>query len=76
MGSLERKLARKQEKEAKKQMAKKMNIFDSLPDKCTTCDKPFDKKSKEDTNTWHVTVFEEAEKVGLFCPTCWEAASD
>ena len=29
----------------KKDVKAKMAMFDSLPDKCTTCEKPFDKKS-------------------------------
>ena len=47
MGSLERKLQRKKEKQAKKDMKQKMGLFDKLENECLTCQRPFDKKSKE-----------------------------
>ena len=49
MGSLERKLMRKQQKENRKfekKLAKKLNMFDDLPENCLTCEKEYDKKNK------------------------------
>jgi len=76
--SLERKLNRSKTKKAKKQaekeMAVKVALFDKLPDKCLTCESPFDKKNKEMVTTWNVVVREEEKTVRLYCPTCWEKA--
>ena len=77
MGSLERKFARKQEKEAKKaekKLAKILNRFDELPNNCLVCDKEFDKKSKKNATEWSVVVRPEA--VRLYCPECWAQAID
>jgi len=76
--SLERKLNRSKTKKAKKQaekeMAVKVALFDKLPDKCLTCESPFDKKNKEMVTTWNVVVREEEKTVRLYCPTCWKKA--
>ena len=76
--SLERKLhrdkAKKAKKQAEKEMAVKVALFDKLPDKCLTCEKPFDKKNKEMARTWNVVVREEEKAVRLYCPTCWKKA--
>jgi hypothetical protein len=47
MGSLKRKLARNKAKKAKKKMAEQISMFGALGDACEACQKPFDKKSKE-----------------------------
>ena len=76
--SLERKLHREKTKKAKKQaekeMAVKIALFDKLPDECLTCEEPFDKKNKEMATTWNVVVREEEETVRLYCPICWKKA--
>ena len=72
MSSLERKLKRKQDKEAKKlenKLAKKLNMFDKLPNNCLMCSTDYDKKNKEQATTWRVIIKEE--KIQLFCPKCW-----
>jgi len=78
MGSLERKLSRqkatKGKKDAEKEMATKVALFDKLSDKCLTCEKPFDKMDKEQVMSWNVVVRQEEEKVNLYCPECWEKA--
>jgi predicted RNA-binding Zn-ribbon protein involved in translation (DUF1610 family) len=76
--SLERKLhrekAKKAKKQAEKEMAVKIALFDKLPDECLTCEEPFDKKNKEMAITWNVVVREEEKTVRLYCPTCWKKA--
>ena len=71
MGSMERKLKRKdiakKKKNAEKEMATKVALFGKLPDKCMTCEKAFDKTNKEEVKSWSVVVKEEKEKpVGKF----------
>lgn len=58
-------------KKAQKAMAEKSVLFGKLPDKCTGCAAPYDKKSKEHATTWSVTVYTDSEDVKLFCPECW-----
>tara|TARA_E500000318_G_scaffold58020_1_gene53739 strand:- start:729 stop:1004 length:276 start_codon:yes stop_codon:yes gene_type:complete len=53
---------------------KKMDLFDKLPDKCTNCDKPYDRKSKKMAMSWSVVVREQEGKVNLYCPVCWDNA--
>ena len=73
MSKLQRKIARKQEKEMKKlekAMAKKFNMFDRLSDNCLVSEKDFDKKNKKQVFSWKVVV--KKEKVNLYCPPCCE----
>jgi len=76
--SLERKLSRKnakqKKKDAEKDMAAKVALFGELPDKCLTCESPFDKMDKEQVMAWNVVVRQEEEIVRLYCPECWEKA--
>ena len=79
MGSLKRKLARnqvKKNKKAEKQMTKKLMMFDKLEDECASCEKPYDKKSKEHAMTWNVVVREKEDIVRLYCPECWDKANE
>ena len=73
--SLERKLRRKQankaKKKADKELATKVALFGKLPDKCLTCEAPFDKLNREQVMSWNVVVRQETEKVNLYCPECW-----
>jgi len=50
-------------------------LFHKLPDACSSCKVPFDKKSKEMANTWRVVVSEQ-KRVSLFCPTCIEKTKE
>ena len=74
--SLKRQIKRKKEKKAKKKLAKEVKeqvgLFKLLPDACTVCEAPFDKKDREYYMTWRVAVNEEHRKVALVCPTCQE----
>lgn len=67
---------RKQKRAVKKQMgteatenlSEKIFQFNKLPEKCSACNNPFDKKDKEMAQSWNVVVRQEV--VRLFCPTC------
>ncbi len=67
---IKRKKMLKEEKEAEKQLEKKLQgIF--LPDECSNCKEPFDKKSREMAMTWKVIA--NPKRKHLICPTCWDA---
>ena len=72
--SFKRKMMRRKMKESKKEFKSIMGMFDILPDKCKTCDAPYDRNNKEQANTWTVVVRESQKKVNLYCPTCWNQA--
>ena len=78
MSSQERKLKRKKanklKKNAEKEMAAKVALFDKIPDKCLTCEDPFDKMDKEQVTSWNVVVHQKEGVVRLYCPKCWEKA--
>ena len=78
--SLERKLRRKKANKAKKksekELATKVALFGKLPNKCLTCDKPFDKLNREQVMSWNVVVRQKEEKVNLYCPECWDNAQE
>ena len=78
--SLERKLRRKQakkgKKKAEKELATKVALFGHLPNKCLTCEAPFDKLNREQVMSWNVVVRQEKEKVNLYCPDCWDNAQE
>ena len=80
MGSMSRKLRRKnlakKRKQAEKDVVQKMNMFDKIPDKCSACEEPFDKKNRDMVSTWNVVVRAEEEVVRLYCPTCWTTATN
>ncbi len=53
-----------------------MNMFDRLPDHCLTCNSPFDRKNKEQVQSWFITVRNAQQKVHLYCPQCWNKAQE
>tara|TARA_Y100001938_G_C7923556_1_gene345714 strand:+ start:72 stop:347 length:276 start_codon:yes stop_codon:yes gene_type:complete len=71
---LERKLKRTKQKKFKKDVKTFMGLYDKIPNKCLTCDAPYDKNNKEHVKTWSVAVREKQGKVNLYCPTCWNKA--
>jgi hypothetical protein len=75
MGSIGRKMARNQKKNAKKKMKEEMALFDKLGDECLVCQKPYDKTNKEHVTNWFVTVRKQEGVVNLYCPDCWENAN-
>ena len=63
-------------KEAEEVLTKQVGMFGLLPDECTACHKPFDKKSKEMAQTWVVVVRNEERLVRLFCPDCLDKVKE
>ena len=58
----------------KKKLKNKMNMFGHLPDECSSCLDPFDKKNREMVQSWSVVVREKEKVVRLYCPDCWDTA--
>jgi DNA-directed RNA polymerase subunit RPC12/RpoP len=73
---LERKMSKNKKRQAEKDLKQKMGMFDKLPDECLTCSKKFDKRSKDDVQSWFVAVRKEQNKVNLYCPECWNKAQE
>lgn len=63
-------------KEQKKDTNQKLNMFDRLPQMCLTCASPFDRKNKQQVQTWFVVVKNKEQKVHLYCPECWNKAQE
>jgi len=70
-------VSRAQRRAQKKKMSKdeqkisdKIFQFNQMPDKCNTCQKPFDKQDKAMVQSWSVVVRDKKGTVSLFCPTC------
>jgi predicted RNA-binding Zn-ribbon protein involved in translation (DUF1610 family) len=76
MSGAKRKIQRAKKKRAEKELQDKINMFDKLGDACVTCDKPFDKKDREQVQSWNVVVRKKENKVNLYCPECWTKAQD
>ena len=78
MGSLGRRIRRKQAKKKLKKSQEKMTetigMFGKLPDHCLACKLPYNKKSKKATMSWKVKVDTKEESVELYCPQCWAIA--
>jgi len=62
----------KKKNKGNEKLVKKMETFGHRPGACSTCDAPFDKKSKQHALTWRVVVRENPTHVSLFCPQCIE----
>lgn len=65
----------KSHKNKQKDLKQKLNMFDRLPDHCLTCQKPFDRKNKQQVQSWFVVVKNAENKVSLYCPECWHKAT-
>jgi Zn finger protein HypA/HybF involved in hydrogenase expression len=61
--------------DAESKLARQAIQFEKLPEMCLTCEKPFDKKSKEMARTWNVVIKDE-DTVRLYCPDCWRKANE
>ena len=72
---IRREQAKQKKKEAQKDMNQKVALFGNLGESCLICDKPFDKTDKEMVKSWYVIIREAEEKVNLYCPPCWESAT-
>jgi len=53
-----------------KELAEKISLFGALPDACSACETPYDKRNKEMAMSWSVVVRHKEEIVRLFCPGC------
>jgi len=51
-----------------------VGMFDLLPEECSSCSSPYDKKNRKMAMTWSVVVKEKEKVVRLYCPTCWNTA--
>jgi len=69
------KKANKNGQKTNKEIDKVIGMFDLLPDQCSACLTPYDKKDKQMVNTWNVVVREEEKVVRLYCPDCWTTAT-
>ena len=77
MNRAQRRAAQKSNKKGEKpnkQIDSVVGIFDLLPDQCSACLAPYDKKDKQMVMTWNVVVKEEEKIVRLYCPDCWNTA--
>lgn len=76
MGKQLKKIKRDLSKEAEKDLAQKVNMFERIPNKCGACSEPFDKLNRDMVMTWNVVVREQEGKVNLYCPPCWDKANE
>ena len=78
MNRAQRRAAQKSKKKKgekpNKEIDNMMGMFDLLPDQCSACLAPYDKKDKQMVNTWNVVVKEDQKVVRLYCPDCWNTA--
>ena len=74
MTSASRKLKRNKAKEAERELQQKVGLFSLMPDECSACSKPFNKKDRESVMTWSVVVRGAERAVRLYCPECWKQA--
>ena len=72
MPKLNRKQRRTLEKIAGKSTTSTIDLMLNVSDKCLTCNKPFDKMSREMAMTWFIEVYKEAKETRLYCPECQE----
>ena len=57
-----------------KEIDKVMGMFELLPNECSACLAPYNKKDRKMVTTWNVVVKEEEKIVRLYCPQCWTTA--
>lgn len=65
----------KSHKDKEKDLKQKLNMFDRLPECCLTCNSPFDRKNREQVQSWFVVVKNAEQSVKIYCPECWEKAT-
>ena len=64
----------KKNKKENKDIENIVGLFELLPDECSSCIKPYDKKDRKMVMSWNVVVREKEKIVRLYCPTCWNTA--
>ena len=74
--SAKRKLKRAKQKQSKKDVQVALGLFDKIPEHCLTCHEPYDRMNREQVTSWRVVVREEEERVNLYCPDCWNKATN
>ena len=74
MNRKQKRANKKNNPEASAELSAKVSQFQSLPDHCLACQKPFDNTSKKMAMTWNVVVRDE-DTVRLYCPDCWKTAN-
>ena len=78
MNRAQRRAAQKSKKKDGKKQNKEidnvMGMFDLLPDQCSACLAPYDKKDRKMVTSWNVVVKEKEKIVRLYCPQCWTTA--
>ena len=70
MNRKERRRLEKKKHKSEKELAEKISLFGALPDACSACQAPYDKRNKEMAMSWTVLVKHKEEIVRLFCPEC------
>lgn len=78
MNRAQRRAEQKSNKNGKKpdkEIDNVMGMFDLLPDECSACLATYDKMDKQMVTTWNVVVKEEEKIVRLYCPDCWNTAT-
>ena len=65
----------KKSKKSKRDLDKKLGLFDLIPPECFICSEDFDKTNKEMVKTWNVVVREKESSVKVYCPQCWARAN-
>tara|TARA_R110000824_G_scaffold57546_5_gene156436 strand:+ start:2523 stop:2798 length:276 start_codon:yes stop_codon:yes gene_type:complete len=73
---IKRRIEKAKKRQVERDLKEKVNMFSHLGDYCLVCEKTFDKKDKDMVQSWYVVVKEEQKKVNLYCPECWNKASD
>ena len=68
MNRKQRRAAKKNNKDSTETLSEQVSLFHKLPDQCSACGAPFDKKNKKMANYWSVVV--RGQNVNLFCPVC------
>ncbi len=73
MGSLGRKIRRKQRRDLQKSMKKKSRQVEDkiskLPKSCDECGAPFDRSNTDQIDKWRIAVYDDG-RVHLVCPNC------
>jgi len=65
---------KKKSEKSNKEIDNVVGMFDLLPDQCSACLAPYDKKDRKMVASWNVVVREEEKIVRLYCPQCWITA--
>ncbi len=63
-----RAMGRQMGTDAQEKMSQQVANFGRLPEQCSACTEPFDKKDREMIAAWSVVVKQDV--VRLFCPEC------